>query len=192
MPRGQPGQLHICGGSIAKNCCDDLVDKRRSAAHRWIKTGDIFAQDAGGYYVYCGRSDDMLKVSSTWCSPLEIEAVLTEHPGVVEAAVVGRADADGLIRPEAWIVINENRADPDQIERELVQHCKAKLAPYKFPRWFHFIAELPKTATGKIQRFRLRAIAGGEAFSKDPTDAGISSSCSSMSLSRSRSRSASR
>ena len=98
----------------------------------------------------------MLKVGGTWCSPFEIEVVLTEHPGVREAAVVGRADADGLAKPEAWIVMNEQRADPTKIERELVQHCKAKLSPYQYPRWFHFIPALPKTVTGKIQRFKLR------------------------------------
>ena len=189
---GQAGQLHICGASIAKSRSHHPGDKQKSAARRWIKTGDIFVQDAGGYYVYCGRSDDMLKVSSTWCSPFEIEAVLAEHPGVVEAAVVGRADADGLIRPEAWIVINEDRADPDRIERELVQHCKAKLAPHKYPRWFHFIAELPKTATGKIQRFKLRAMAGGEKSGTSPSETGVGLSCGSISLSRPRSRPASR
>jgi acyl-coenzyme A synthetase/AMP-(fatty) acid ligase len=123
----------------------------------WFNTGDTFSQDPDGHYVYRGRSDDMLKVSATWCSPFEIEAVLSEHPGVLEAAVVGRPDADGLVRPEAWIVPNRKRIDPARIERELVQHCKAKLSPHKYPRWFHFVSQLPKTATGKIQRFRLRA-----------------------------------
>jgi benzoate-CoA ligase family protein len=154
---GRSGRLHIRGASVAKNCRNN--PRQKSIGDCWINTGDIFLRDADGYYVYCGRSDDMLKVSGTWCSPFEIEAVLNEHPGVREAAVVGRADADGLMKPEAWIVIDENRADPARIEGELVQHCKIKLAPYKYPRWFHFIPELPKTATGKIQRFKLRTVA---------------------------------
>jgi benzoate-CoA ligase family protein len=158
---GQSGQLHIRGKSLAKNCCFRQKSSRKSTNDCWVNTGDILVQDPNGYYVYCGRTDDMLKVSGTWCSPFEIEAVLNEHPGVLEAAVVGRPDADGLIKPEAWIVLNEQRADPAKIEQELVQHCKVKLAPYKYPRWFHFIPELPKTATGKIQRFKLRAAAIG-------------------------------
>jgi benzoate-CoA ligase family protein len=153
---GESGQLHIRGDSLAKNCIRQK-SSRKAADDCWTNTGDILVQDPEGYYIYCGRSDDMLKVNGTWCSPFEIEAVLNGHPGVLEAAVVGRPDGVGLIKPEAWIVLNEQRADPTKIEQELVQHCKGKLAPYKYPRWFHFIPELPKTATGKIQRFKLRA-----------------------------------
>jgi benzoate-CoA ligase family protein len=156
VSQGKDGQLHIRGDSIAKHYWNNSKRIRSTVSHGWINTGDTFVQDSDGYYVYRGRNDDMLKVGGTWCSPFEIEAVLTEHPGVREAAVVGRADADGLIKPEAWIVMNEQRADPAKIEPELVQYCKAKLAPYQYPRWFHFIPELPKTATGKIQRFKLR------------------------------------
>jgi benzoate-CoA ligase family protein len=165
--QGQSGQLHIRGLSVAKNHRSNSRRAQKSSSHCWINTGDIFLQDADGYFVYRGRSDDMLKVTGTWCSPFEIEAVLNEHPGVREAAVVGRADADGLIKPEAWIVIDENRADPARIEGDLVQHCKVKLAPYKYPRWFHFIPELPKTATGKIQRFKLRTLASRQAPIRD-------------------------
>jgi benzoate-CoA ligase family protein len=154
--QGKDGQLNIRGESIARHYWNNSKRVRSTDSHGWMNTGDTFTQDSDGYYVYRGRSDDMLKVGGTWCSPFEIEAVLTEHPGVSEAAVVGRADADGLIKPEAWIVMNEQRADPAKIEPELVQYCKAKLAPYQYPRWFHFIPELPKTATGKIQRFKLR------------------------------------
>jgi benzoate-CoA ligase family protein len=168
VPQGQSGQLHIRGLSVAKNYWSNSKRAQKSSSRCWINTGDIFLQDTEGYFVYRGRSDDMLKVTGTWCSPFEIEAVLNEHPGVREAAVVGRADADGLIKPEAWIVIDENRADPARIEGELVQHCKVKLAPYKYPRWFHFIPELPKTATGKIQRFKLRTLAGRQVPVRDP------------------------
>jgi benzoate-CoA ligase family protein len=154
---GESGELHVRGGSIAKRYWNNPKRTREAMIAGWLNTGDTFAQDADGYYVYRGRNDDMLKVGGTWCSPFEIEAVLSEHPSVLEAAVVGRADADGLIKPEAWIVPNQKRVDPARIEREIVQHCKTKLAPYKYPRWFHFVSELPKTATGKVQRFRLRA-----------------------------------
>jgi benzoate-CoA ligase family protein len=160
VPLGESGQLYIRGDSIAKCYFNNPKRTRQTMVDGWLNTGDTFVQDLEGYYVYCGRSDDMLKVSSTWCSPFEIEAVLSEHPGVLEAAVVGRADADGLIKPEAWIVLNQKRIDPGGIERELVQHCKAKLAPHKYPRWFHFVSELPKTPTGKIQRFMLRTVPG--------------------------------
>jgi benzoate-CoA ligase family protein len=155
---GESGDLHVRGHSIAKCYWNNPKRTRQAIVDGWLKTGDIFAQNSESCYVYCGRRDDMLKVSGTWCSPFEIETVLTEHHGVLEAAVVGRADADGLVKPEAWIVTNQKRVDPARIERELVQHCKANLALYKCPRWFHFVCELPRTATGKIQRFKLKAL----------------------------------
>lgn len=165
---GESGRLYIRGDSVAKCYWNNPKRTRQAIADGWLDTGDTFVQSPEGYYVYCGRNDDMLKVSGTWCSPFEIEAVLGEHPGVLEAAVVGRADADGLIKPEAWIVPNHKRADPARIEGEIVQHCKAKLAPHQYPRWFHFVAALPKTPSGKIQRFRLRAVAENAAQRRDP------------------------
>jgi acyl-coenzyme A synthetase/AMP-(fatty) acid ligase len=122
----------------------------------WINTGDTYYQDEDGYFVYCGRNDDMMKVGGIWCSPFEIEAKLIEHPKVLEAAVVARADEDELIKPEAFIVLNEKADAFDALAGELLEHCKNGLARYKYPRWFNFVDELPKTATGKIQRFRLR------------------------------------
>jgi benzoate-CoA ligase family protein len=165
---GESGQLYIRGDSVAKCYFNNPKRTRQTMVDGWLNTGDTFVQNMDGFYVYCGRSDDMLKVSGTWCSPFEIEAVLNEHPGVLEAAVVGRADADGLIKPEAWLVLNQKRIDPGRIEREIVQHCKAKLVPHKYPRWFHFVSELPKTPTGKIQRFRLRTVAGETPRSHSP------------------------
>lgn len=155
--RGKSGQLHVQGESIAKRYWNNPRRTREIIREGWLTTGDIFFQDADGYYVYQGRTDDMLKVSGSWCSPFEIEAVLNEHPSVLEAAVVGRADADGLIKPEAWIVPNQKRVDPAKIEREIVLYCKTKLAPHEYPRWFQFVPALPKTGTGKVQRFKLRA-----------------------------------
>ena len=99
----------------------------------------------------------MMKVGGIWCSPFEIEARLVEHPKVLESAVVGREDYAGLIKPEAHVVLNNSDEDTDSVAAELLQHCKAGLAPYKYHRWFRFPEELPKTATGKIQRFKLRS-----------------------------------
>ena len=98
----------------------------------------------------------MLKVGGIWCSPIEIEAKLVEHPKVLEAAIVGRADDNDLIKPEAHVVLNDPADASSELADELLQHCKSGLAPYKYPRWFNFIGDLPKTATGKIQRFKLR------------------------------------
>jgi acyl-coenzyme A synthetase/AMP-(fatty) acid ligase len=116
----------------------------------------MYWRDADGYYHNAGRGDDMMKVGALWCSPFEIEARLIEHPKVLEAAVVGRADEDGLTKPEAYIVLKRAGDASPALERQLVEHCRAGLAHYKYPRWFRFVPELPKTATGKIQRFRLR------------------------------------
>jgi len=111
-------------------------------------------RDADGYYTYGGRSDDMLKVGGIYVSPFEVEASIMTHPQVLEAAVVGMADTDGLIKPKAFVVMKPGESITND---ELKQHVKAQLAPYKYPRWIEFVNELPKTATGKIQRFKLRA-----------------------------------
>ncbi len=155
VPAGTPGRLLVRGLSIAKAYWHN---PRPTTVGGWFDTGDTYCANPDGSYTYAGRSDDMLKVGGIWCSPAEIEAVLIEHPEVLEAAVVGRADADTLIKPEAWIVLKtQDGPPPSGIEAALVRHCKTRLAPYKYPRWFHFVADLPKTATGKIQRFKLRA-----------------------------------
>jgi acyl-coenzyme A synthetase/AMP-(fatty) acid ligase len=155
---GESGMLHVRGDSTARAYWNQ---PERTAATMledgWLNTGDTYYQDDQGSYVYAGRSDDMMKVGGIWTSPVEIEARLIEHTQVLEAAVVGRADADGLIKPEAWIVLkNRSAGEPASLEDELREHCRSGLAPYKYPRWFRFVTELPKTATGKIQRFKLR------------------------------------
>ena len=122
----------------------------------WIDTGDAYYVDEDGYFHCCGRSDDMLKVGGIWCSPMEIEARLVSHPSVLEVAVVGVPDASGLVKPEAWVVLRDLARASPALADELMAHCKNHLAPYKFPRRVHFVGELPKTATGKIQRFQLR------------------------------------
>ena len=122
----------------------------------WIKTGDKYRVDADGFYWYGGRSDDMLKVSGVWVSPVEMENVLMEHPAVLEAAVVGREDGDKLLKPHAFIVLRGHGRGSPELAREMEEFVVARLAVYKRPRWVDFVAELPKTATGKIQRFKLR------------------------------------
>jgi benzoate-CoA ligase len=107
--------------------------------------------------VYAGRSDDMLKVSGIYVSPIEVEASLISHPAVLEVAVIGKADEEELIKPAAFVVLRDDRRPSAALAEELAQHVKSQLAPYKYPRWIEFIDELPKTATGKIQRFKLRA-----------------------------------
>jgi benzoate-CoA ligase len=122
----------------------------------WTRSGDKYTFDADGYYTYGGRSDDMLKVSGIYVSPVEVEAALITHEAVLEAAVVGAQDEQQLVKPKAFVVLKSGHAASDPLRKALQQHVKAKLAPYKYPRWIEFIPELPKTATGKIQRFRLR------------------------------------
>jgi len=153
---GDSGALMIKGDSIAKYYWNNPEKTEATMKGDWINTGDTYYQDEDGYFVYCGRNDDMMKVGGIWCSPFEIEARLIEHPKVLEAAVVARADDDDLIKPEAFIVLNDAGDAGDGLADELLEHCNDGLARYKYPRWFNFVEELPKTATGKIQRFRLR------------------------------------
>jgi len=153
---GKIGRLMIRGGSIAKYYWNNPQKTTQTMVDGWLDTGDTFTLDAQGYFHYCGRADDMLKVGGIWCSPFEIECRLIEHAKVLEAAVIGRADDDGLIKPEAFVVLNDPLEAGDNLADELRNHCKNGLAKYKYPRWFNFIDALPRTATGKIQRFKLR------------------------------------
>ena len=156
VPQGEIGALMIKGDSLLREYWRNPAKTKESLVGDWIRTGDTYYQDEDGFFFCCGRSDDMLKVGGIWCSPVEIEAKLVEHPKVLEAAIVGRADDDQLIKPEAYIVLNEAGDAGDELATELLEHCKSGLARYKYPRWFNFVEDLPKTATGKIQRFRLR------------------------------------
>ena len=163
VAEGEAGTLHIRGLSTAKqywNKPEKTAETMLSGD--WLSTGDTYRVDDDGYYVYEGRSDDMMKVGGIWTSPIEIEAKLIEHPKVLEAAIVARADKDDLIKPEAWIILKDAAETADAnsrtaLEKELHEHVKTGLAPYKYPRWWNFVEELPKTATGKIQRFKLRS-----------------------------------
>ena len=156
VPQGEPGQLVVEGGSLARYYWNNPEKTAETMVGGWINTGDTYLQDKDGYYVYCGRNDDMIKVGGIWCSPVEIESRFIQHPKVLEAAIVGRADEEQLIKPEAFIVLKRSSDSGDALAEELLDHCKSGLARYKYPRWFNFVEELPKTATGKIQRFKLR------------------------------------
>jgi benzoate-CoA ligase family protein len=154
-----PGRLHVRGESTAAYYWNNAEKTAATMlGDDWLDTGDTYVLDEEGYYHYCGRSDDMLKVGGIWCSPIEIEAQLVSHPRVLEVAIIGAPDATGLMKPEAYVVLREGATGSEALATELMLHCKSRLAPYKFPRQIHFVAELPKTATGKIQRFRLRQL----------------------------------
>jgi benzoate-CoA ligase len=158
VPDGEPGDLYIQGPSAALMYWGNREKTRETFQGSWTKSGDKYLRNTDGSYTYCGRSDDMLKVSGIYVSPFEVEATLVQHPAVLEAAVVGVPDADGLTKTRAFVVLKPGGA---ATEEELKAFVKDKLAPYKYPRQIVFVADLPKTATGKIQRFKLRQ-AGNE------------------------------
>jgi benzoate-CoA ligase family protein len=157
VPVGEVGNLMVKGDANAPYYWNKHEQTKRMMQGEWLKTGDTYYCDTEGYYWYCGRSDDMLKVGGLWVSPIEIENTLMEHPSVLEAAVTGHQDADGLIKPKAYVLLKSEFSGSDQLKTELQNYVKNKLAPYKYPRWVEFVDDLPKTVTGKIQRFRLRA-----------------------------------
>ncbi len=154
---GEIGELQIKGPSAAVMYWNNRARTKATFAGDWTRSGDKYTRDADGYYTYGGRSDDMLKVGGIYVSPFEVEASLMTHAAVLEAAVIGVADADELVKPKAYVVLKPGQ----QVSgADLQMHVKHQLAPYKYPRWIEFVPELPKTATGKIQRFKLRASAG--------------------------------
>ena len=162
VPDGETGQLLISGASTARCYWNNAERTATTMVDGWLNTGDTYRRDAEGYFYYCGRSDDMMKVGGIWCSPFEIESRLVEHPQVVEAAVVGRMDREDLVKPEAFVVLKDGKAGSPALAAELAEFCRKGLAPYKYPRQVNFVTELPKTATGKIQRFVLRSALGDE------------------------------
>ncbi|HEY8550743.1 MAG TPA: benzoate-CoA ligase family protein [Vicinamibacterales bacterium] len=157
IPDGTIGSLLVRGASAASGYWNQPERTRETFRDGWVVTGDKYRRDADGRYVYCGRSDDMLKVGGIWVSPVEVENALLAHPAVLECAVVGAADADGLLKPKAFIVPRPGHEPGHALGREIQMFVRKRIAPYKYPRWIEFVSELPKTATGKIQRFRLRA-----------------------------------
>jgi benzoate-CoA ligase len=156
VPPGEIGELQINGPSAACMYWNNRPKSRHTFIGDWTRSGDKYIEIDGGYFQYCGRSDDMLKVSGIYVSPFEVEGALMTHEAALEAAVVACADADGLIKPKAFVVLKAGHTPSEELVDAMKRHVKATLAPYKYPRWVEFVAELPKTATGKIQRFKLR------------------------------------
>jgi len=154
---GEMGELQVRGPTSAVMYWNNREQSRTTFLGEWTRSGDKYVKDEQGYFVYCGRRDDMLKVSGMYVSPFEVEGVLQGHPDVLEAAVVGWPDLDALIKPKAFVVLKAPEKANDALARALQDYCRTKLAPFKYPRWLEFRSELPKTATGKIQRFKLRA-----------------------------------
>ena len=155
--RGEMGELQVRGPTSAMMYWNNREQSRATFLGEWTRSGDKYVEDDDGYFVYCGRRDDMLKVSGMYVSPFEVEGVLQSHPDVLEAAVVGWPDDDRLIKPKAFVVLKAPEQACDAVAQKLQDECRQKLAVYKYPRWIEFRTELPKTATGKIQRFKLRA-----------------------------------
>jgi benzoate-CoA ligase family protein len=155
--RGEMGELQVRGPTSAMMYWNNREQSRATFLGEWTRSGDKYIEDDNGYFVYCGRRDDMLKVSGMYVSPFEVEGVLQSHPDVLEAAVVGWPDGDHLIKPKAFVVLKAPEQACDALAQKLQDECRQKLAVYKYPRWIEFRRELPKTATGKIQRFKLRA-----------------------------------
>ena len=160
VKQGEIGDLWISGPTAAAGYWNQREKSRATFCGKWTRSGDKYSCDADGYYTYAGRSDDMLKVSGIYVSPFEVEAALASHDAVLEAAVVGVEDAERLIKPKAYVVLKQAGDASDQLKSALQHHVKGRLAPYKYPRWIEFVSELPKTATGKIQRFKLRPQSG--------------------------------
>ncbi len=153
---GEEGALWVRGATACAGYFNHRARSLETFHGAWTRTGDRYVRDSDGRYVYSGRGDDMLKVGGIWVSPFEVESALASHPAVLEAAVVGHADADDLIKPRAFVVLKDPATASEALVGELKDFIKGVLAPYKYPRWIEFVGELPKTATGKIQRFRLR------------------------------------
>jgi benzoate-CoA ligase family protein len=156
VPTGEIGNLRVKGDSTMAYYWNQHEKTKDTLIGHWIQTGDKYYQDADGYFWYCGRADDMLKVGGIWVSPVEVENTLVGHPAVLEVAVVGHEDSDRLVKPKAFVVLKDGHTASAALDADLKTFVKDKIAPYKYPRWIEFVADLPKTATGKIQRFKLR------------------------------------
>lgn len=152
---GEVGELLVKGASAADSYWNQREKSRATFEGEWTRTGDKYERRADGRYVYCGRTDDMFKVSGIWVAPFEVEQALVSHDSILEAAVVAAKDDDALDKPKAFVVLQKDASD-DGLEEVLKEHVKEKIGKWKYPRWIEFVPDLPKTATGKIQRFKLR------------------------------------
>ncbi len=156
VPQGEIGNLLVKGETTALFYLHQYEKSRQTFRGEWFFTGDKYVVDTDGYYWHAGRSDDMIKAGGIWVSPTEVESTLLSHAAVLECAVIGVADQAGLYKPKAYVVLRPNFAPSAELSHELIGYCREKMADYKRPRWLEFVPELPKTATGKIQRFKLR------------------------------------
>ena len=156
VQQGESGTLWVSGDTIALRYLHQYEKSKQTFRGKWFVTGDQFRQDEDGFYWHEGRADDMLKVGGIWVSPMEVESVLIKHPAVVECAVVGFHTADKLVKPKGIVTLNDGYSASADLEKALIEHCLQHLSAYKRPRKIEFVNELPKTATGKIQRFKLR------------------------------------
>lgn len=155
VPDGEVGEMLVHAPSAGEGYWNQRHKTRSTFEGYWTRTGDKYVRDAEGRYTFCGRSDDMFKVSGIWVSPFEVESALITHPSVLEAAVVPEADPEGLLKPKAYVVLRPS-VDRSTLHEALKDHVKQKIGPWKYPRWIEVVDSLPKTATGKIQRFKLR------------------------------------
>ncbi len=155
-PAGEVGEMLVRGPSAADGYWNQREKSRRTFEGEWMRTGDKYTCSADGYYTYAGRTDDMFKVSGIWVSPFEVESALITHADVLEAAIVPAEDSDGLVKPKAFVVLKSGARASEALETALKEHVKAAAGPWKYPRWIVFTDGLPKTATGKIQRYKLR------------------------------------
>jgi benzoate-CoA ligase len=156
VPDGEVGNLWVKGESSSPFYWNKHAQTKAAMRGEWFVSGDKYYRDEEGHFWYYGRSDDMLKAGGIWVSPVEVENTLIEHPAVLEAGVVGQEDEDGLAKPKAFVVLVDGHEGSDALTQELMDFVREKIAAYKRPRWIEFISALPKTATGKIQRFKLR------------------------------------
>jgi benzoate-CoA ligase len=158
VEQGEIGELIVAGPTAACGYWNNRAKSIHTFTGVWTRSGDKYYQDANGRYVHAGRADDMLKVSGLYVSPVEVESALLTHPSVLEAAVIGCEDGNGLVKPLACIVLKDRTQASAALAEQLKQHVKSLLSPHKYPRRVEFLAELPRTATGKIQRFKLREV----------------------------------
>jgi 4-hydroxybenzoate-CoA ligase len=156
VPDGEVGEMLVQGPSAADGYWNQREKSRSTFEGGWTRSGDKYIRDAEGFFTYQGRTDDMFKVSGIWVSPFEVESALVGHAAVLEAAVVPKEDTDGLLKPKAFVVLKPGQTAANGLPEALKEHVKAKAGMWKYPRWIEFVEGLPKTATGKIQRFKLR------------------------------------
>lgn len=166
VPPGEIGHLLIKGDSICAGYWNQHEKTKETFQGHWFHTGDKYYQDEDGYFWYAGRADDLFKVNGRWLSPTEVESALIAHPAVREAAVVAREDDSGLPKPAAYVVVHEDCRPTKELGHDLQEWVASRIGGYKQPRWIEFLGELPKTATGKVQRFKLRELQNQQAHSR--------------------------